>query len=410
MVPSTIDLAEFYTNRSNSYSSVAKQKAAQSNTKTRQAASKERSAGNWEKRASRYKELAIKQVARARKETKKLTALTEKIEDYKDVIDGIERSLDTKNDDSAMVVLWEASGRDASGRLRSDWVGNGLVTNREFDPYNGHLRNITTGIGGDFDLIRNIDYTYDEVDNVKTRNERYQRTANAYVSIDNTYTYDEYDRLDTVTSVHSAGNSQNYNYDYDQHGNIIYKSDAGTMTYDDGNRLSTLRGVAGSRDYKYDLNGNIATDGKKTYKWTGFNKPSQIRQGSKKTDFIYGPDNTRAMQTRWAKGNIEKTYYVSKAYEYVISNQGLADQYEQMKHHIYAGKEVVAIQVRSKLNHKQQPDVTRYLHKDALGNIDTITDANGKIVQRAEFDPFGKRTTMLSLSDDPWTNRGYTGH
>ncbi|PWQ92288.1 SpvB/TcaC N-terminal domain-containing protein, partial [Leucothrix pacifica] len=71
MVPSTIDLAEFYTNRSNSYSSVAKQKAAQSNTKTRQAASKERSAGNWEKRASRYKELAIKQVARARKETKK---------------------------------------------------------------------------------------------------------------------------------------------------------------------------------------------------------------------------------------------------------------------------------------------------------------------------------------------------
>jgi hypothetical protein len=34
---------------------------------------------------------------------------------------------------------------------------------------------------------------------------------------------------------------------------------------------------------------------------------------------------------------------------------------------------------------------TRYLHTDALGSVDTITDGFGVIVDRMSYDPFGMR-------------------
>ncbi|MBN1007895.1 RHS repeat-associated core domain-containing protein, partial [Amphritea pacifica] len=60
---------------------------------------------------------------------------------------------------------------------------------------------------------------------------------------------------------------------------------------------------------------------------------------------------------------------------------------------------------------------TRYLHKDNLGSVDTITDAVGNIVDRMSFDPFGGRrqnnwreaTAGVNLIP-VLTNRGFTGH
>ena len=54
----------------------------------------------------------------------------------------------------------------------------------------------------------------------------------------------------------------------------------------------------------------------------------------------------------------------------------------------------------------------RYLHADALGNIDTITDSHGAVLQRIAYSPFGTR--RVTASNDPdyqaWTDRGFTGH
>ena len=54
----------------------------------------------------------------------------------------------------------------------------------------------------------------------------------------------------------------------------------------------------------------------------------------------------------------------------------------------------------------------RYLHADALGNIDTITDSHGAVLQRIAYSPFGTR--QVTASNDPdyqaWTDRGFTGH
>ena len=65
--------------------------------------------------------------------------------------------------------------------------------------------------------------------------------------------------------------------------------------------------------------------------------------------------------------------------------------------------------------------MTRYMHSDALGSIDTITDNLAEVVDRRSYDAWGKlrdfdwrageTTTALSYQTElPFTNKAYTGH
>ena len=59
----------------------------------------------------------------------------------------------------------------------------------------------------------------------------------------------------------------------------------------------------------------------------------------------------------------------------------------EYKHYISAGGDPVAMRT---LRSNGVND-TRYLHKDHLGSVDTITDEFGAVVLRLSFDAFGKR-------------------
>lgn len=56
----------------------------------------------------------------------------------------------------------------------------------------------------------------------------------------------------------------------------------------------------------------------------------------------------------------------------------------------------------------------RYLHKDHLGSIDTLTDETGQIVERLSYDAFGKRRQPNGQDaanlGAATTHHGYTGH
>ncbi|MCB1865903.1 MAG: RHS repeat-associated core domain-containing protein [Chromatiales bacterium] len=61
---------------------------------------------------------------------------------------------------------------------------------------------------------------------------------------------------------------------------------------------------------------------------------------------------------------------------------------------------------------------TAFMHHDALGSVDTVTDLNARVIDRQGFDPFGGRRTgewapdgagPAALALKP-TNRGFTGH
>lgn len=48
----------------------------------------------------------------------------------------------------------------------------------------------------------------------------------------------------------------------------------------------------------------------------------------------------------------------------------------------------------------------RYYHTDALGSVVAISDENGAIVERREYEPYGRQLVPATLADGP----GYTGH
>ena len=61
----------------------------------------------------------------------------------------------------------------------------------------------------------------------------------------------------------------------------------------------------------------------------------------------------------------------------------------------------------------------KYLHRDHLGSVDTITDAAGAVLERLSYDAFGKR--RIAAGENAWTDpalaisavntpRGFTGH
>ena len=86
-------------------------------------------------------------------------------------------------------------------------------------------------------------------------------------------------------------------------------------------------------------------------------------------------------------------------------------------HYIFAGSQRIAI--RTTDNAPSPGDSLRYLHRDHLGSVDTITDETGAVLERLSYDAFGKRRT--AAGESAWTDpalaiaavntpRGFTGH
>jgi RHS repeat-associated protein len=154
---------------------------------------------------------------------------------------------------------------------------------------------------------------------------------------------------------------------------------------------------ANGQSYSYDKYGNLVQRGSETLDYDVFNKPTRI--GS--TYFSYGPDHARFKQVT---GN-RTTYYVNGGlYEEIVDN-GVTTKKS------YAGGYLLRSTVGT-------TTTLTYLHQDHLGSIDAMTDANGNLIDRMSFDPWGKRQQADWNTGNPTggnpnhypTTRGYTGH
>ncbi len=310
--------------------------------------------------------------------------------------------------DSGNVTFWRAKSRDAAGRLTSSIAGNGLVSDRTYDPATGQLLTIQSGFGYAVP-IRFLEYQYDDLDNVTSRQDHVQELTESFE-------YDDLNRL-TRSTVNGQIGEVEYNavvdHTYDALGNMLSKSDVGNYTYGDQDRTmgnagphALISAGANHTNYQYDLNGNILQGGGRSIQWTSFNKPKRFEKDGKVTAFYYGPDRARYLKITAAS----RTLYLGKAYERIETGTQI-----QHKHFLYADGQLVAIHIKTTDDGTPLPDETRYLHRDALGSIDTITNGRGTVVDRMSFEAFGKRRagnwrTDINFVIPSLTNRGFTGH
>ncbi|VEN74550.1 hypothetical protein EPICR_40132 [Candidatus Desulfarcum epimagneticum] len=187
----------------------------------------------------------------------------------------------------------------------------------------------------------------------------------------------------------------------------------GTYVYGENSAGPHAVTSAGSHTFQYDDNGNMirktTTSGQTTetmsIDWTSFDKPSLFTKGDIKNAFFYGPDRARYKKTVTRDGVAESvTVYIGKDYEKVTENGQ-----DVHKYFVYAEGQLAA--VHKKIGNA--PGETRYMHRDSLGSIDTVTNGLGDVEEKMAYAPFGSPRSLDGQSVDfslSFTNRGFTGH
>jgi RHS repeat-associated protein len=318
---------------------------------------------------------------------------------------------------------------DVRGQLLQAQLGNGVQTLNQFDPISGKALALYARSSTDTSLpleqsgVLNQTIEYDQVSNIVKR-------TNVAIGLTETFRYDLLDRL-TTYKVEAAGDAsaiRTVTTSYNAIGSILSKSDVGGYAYN-ASGASQPHAVrsAGGVNYEYDANGSLtSTTGAQTRvnTWTAFNQPERMKYADRTVGFLYDHDYKRVQETltyRDSNVAVRTTYMIHPdnagglGYEREISNGK-----DESRHYISVGGSVIAVvktlNAGGVLNGavSSDPAMTNYWHKDSLGSIVAVSNAQGAVLERMAFDAWGRRIKPSGGNDanlDPaHGDRGFTGH
>ncbi|XXY22128.1 RHS repeat-associated core domain-containing protein [Sorangium sp. So ce216] len=295
-------------------------------------------------------------------------------------------------------AYWRLTDVDNAGRFREEVFGNDAVTERSYFADKQRLRHMVTQSGAG--EVQDLDYGFDDLLNLTRRTDALQPQNTT-----ERFRYDPLQRLTCAyfSDVERASAPCALRYDHDPNGNLTFKSDVGTLSYDDPLHPHAVTG-AGTDSFAYDAVGNQTTrPGGTTVRYTPFDLPERITQGASTITFGYDGDQQRIRKTTPEK----ETLYFGDLYERVTA---AASGTVEHRYHVHSPERVVAVVTRG-----GPDDGTRYVHVDHLGSVDALTDEDGDVSERRSYDPFGQRRNPVwgerapaSFSSE--TTQGFTGH
>jgi RHS repeat-associated protein len=187
-------------------------------------------------------------------------------------------------------------------------------------------------------------------------------------------------------------------YGYDDAGQIVAQGGSFALqdlptavtdtAFDDNNRQTRFNG----QNLTYDANGNLLSDGQRTYIWNVRDQLEQIKQGANVVaSFSYDPMDRRVSKTE----NGQTVTYLYDGYNPV-----------QEKH----GATVIPVLTGLDIDQyyaRTEPNGTRsYFLTDHLDSTRALTDGNGNIIQRYDYTPYGQTYANAAGSTNPYQ---YTG-
>ena len=315
---------------------------------------------------------------------------------------------------------------DSEGRVQRETYPSGYYTENVYDE-NGVLVTVTDANGNE--IYRPLEATasgritresrggkvteflYDKADRLIRKNSdnkiidqvyKYDKRNNLCYYLDATrgnvfiYVYDNLDRL-TSWNVHSVSGYK-FNGDtitYDESNNMVHKNSLGDMilAYEDENHPHAVSSISGVPSAFPKDEQNIT--------YTSFNKVESVSQGDMRYDITYGVGEQR-IKSEYSNAQGKTTRYYIGNYEEVIDAQGATTKFCYLS----GGAMMVEKDGEQKLY---------YNYTDRLGSIVAIADAEGNVIERYAYDPWGKRLDPKNLSKKDtrtslFNNRGYTGH
>jgi RHS repeat-associated protein len=289
-------------------------------------------------------------------------------------------------DDTTGTVFWQLEQLDGGGRPAVEGFGNRVTTRRGYAPSTGLVEEIYTDypLGKGRRALQDLASSHDLGLRMKTRTDNLQAALSGQPT--ETFTHDALDRLTCasfaaplvlpgrviqppcVTAV-----------SYQPNGNIDTKDGATPYSYDP-NHPHAVTADSGGDAFTYDSAGNqITRPGVASITYTPFNLPDTytLADDADFVTLVYNGDQHRIRKTT---SSLE-TEYVDDLFEQVTSDV-------ETWHRLYvaAGSATVVI-----TRAQGAPDQVAYLHTDALGSVDVISNSNGELVEKRSYDPFGAR-------------------
>jgi RHS repeat-associated protein len=277
---------------------------------------------------------------------------------------------------ASIAGIVNAAAYDASGNPVS-WVNaNGTVTTRQYSSREA-LSGIQTVFGGttiqNTAYGRNADGTIASVSSVSP-----------YSSWN--YSYGTLGRLINATNTSNGSTGQwSQSFTYAPTGRMTSNSSVGTYVYPGaGEVLPHAVGIAGGVSYSYDANGNMLSGNGRIFDFDSQNRLAQVNQDGTTWNYTYDARDNRIKTTN----GTTTTIYLGKDIE---ATNGVFTKYISL-----GGSSRVAKRVGNGLE-----STTYWLHSDAKGSVEAVTNASGVQIASSAYYPYGSVLSSTVTSGAP---------
>ena len=278
---------------------------------------------------------------------------------------------------------------------------------------NGAIKQFTYGNGIVHTLTQNArqlpDTSRDAYGATEVLDDGYDYDGNANVAAisdglsgargNRTMGYDGLDRLKTTVSPMYGTTGTAYTYDVlDNLKTVVTPGRSHTYVYDANWRLTNVANTVGGASViglGYDLQGNLANKNGVLY---DFDFGNRLRTVTNQESYRYDALGRRVLA--WATQSQRNilSHYAQNGKLLFQQNQRL----NKNLGHIYLGGSLVAVREWDTVTNGI---TTKYQHTDALGSPVAVTNSARTVLERSEYEPYGKLLNR-ALTDGP----GFTGH
>lgn len=273
-----------------------------------------------------------------------------------------------------------------NGFLTQRAYSNGTTVNYAYDVLN-RLVQLT-----DNPSIADVQMTYDAVGNMLSKKDLIRPTKSEV------YGYDALNRLtsfkqgEITTGVEIPNPLKQVQYCMDALGNRTTVNTNGVETQYAADNMNAYTSVTGGQNMslQYDNNGNLTSDGVHTYQYNYNNRLISVDNGATATYKYDALD--RRIQKVVAEPVATTTNY------YYCGNQIVE---ERDANNAVTTTYVFGVSVDDVLQMQRGGD-SYYYHKNHLSSVMALTNANGILVERYEYDPYG-HPSFFDANDNPLT-------
>jgi len=149
----------------------------------------------------------------------------------------------------------------------------------------------------------------------------------------------------------------------------------------------------GNKTLVYDANGNLPTDGTRTFEWDALNRLTAVTSGTHRSEFTYNGLNQRVKIVEKDNGAVTST----KQFVWIPGDPQPSEERD--------GSNTVT--KRYYLQGVQIGTTNYYYTRDHLGSVCELTDSSGIVQSRYDYDPYGRRAKLSGNVDADF---GFTGH